>query len=254
MAIKRTGMMTPAPKKTSTVPQKAAAGLLEERPAWLKDTDRGSENVTTEDLVIPRLEVVQGLSPVINDDKPEFIEGAKVGDIFNNVTREIYDQPVLFVPVVYRKDYLVWKDRTKGGGFRGSYPDMPTAQAAMDALDDADDCTIIDTPQQFGLIIKPNGTTEQIVISMPRTKAKVSRRFNSIIRMHGGDRFGRAYKFTTVQDKNPKGEFKNLAVADAGYVNETVYRAAEQLYEDVRKGRVQASQKFEEDTEDLDLD
>lgn len=243
----------PEPKKQETRMTSQKVGITEQRPAWLAEGNRGSERVETADLIIPRLEVVQSLSPARQKDKPEYIKGAEEGAIFNNVTREVYPRPVLFCPVYFRKDYLIWKDRKKGGGFRGAYPNMVEAQTMLDSLEDSSDHAIIDTPQHFGVIIREDGKMDQVVISMPRTKAKISRRFNSLIRMHGGeDRWARAYYFDTTFEKNPKGEFYNFTVRDGGYVTEEVYTYAEQMYNDVKAGKAAASTKFEDDNKEDD--
>lgn len=65
---------------------------------------------------------------------------------------------------------------------------------------------------------------------MGKSKTKVSRKFNSLVRLAGGDRFSRRYVVSAVDDEGPKGEFKNLSIDYDGFPSEDVYKKAEQLY------------------------
>lgn len=214
--------------------------MHEERPEWMKKGGtRGRENIDASDLIIPRLEIAQALSPAINASKPEYVEGLKMGDLFNNVTREVYPRPVMFVPVLQRKDWNIWRLRKEGGGFRGSFPTKAEAVEALKALGEIDKHEVIDTPQQFGLIAKADGTVERIVISMSRTKAKHSRRLNTLVEMTGEDRWNRVYAITTANEEiKGKGEFQNFVITQMGYPSQSIASAAEKFYESLTKGEI----------------
>jgi len=53
----------------------AAQTGLAERPAWMGDSIRGSEEVTIQDVTIPRLSIIQDLSPQRKKNNAEYIEG-----------------------------------------------------------------------------------------------------------------------------------------------------------------------------------
>lgn len=227
--------------------------VLAERPAYLTQTagvmPRGSEEVKSDDLIIPRLEIVQSLSPVRNKNDAAYIEGAEEGMIFNTVTRELYGQQVLIVPALFRKEYLIWKDRNQGGGFRGAFPDEGAAGRALAELGDKQFCEIADTAQHFCLLLRANSErADEVVVSMSRTKLKVSRNWNSLIRLAGDDRFSRVYMLETVPETNSKNQsYFNWKVTALGYAPEYAYRAGERLYESVQKGRIiEADRSFDE--------
>jgi hypothetical protein len=225
-------------------------------PAHIKqDTARGTENLTASDLVIPRLEIVQALSPALSKNDPGFIKGAVAGMLNNSVTRELYGDSVLVVPVWYAVQYLVWRDRKKGrgeGGFFGAYPTQREAQERADSEGGTKANIIVnDTPTHLCLLLNDKkGTTEEIMISMPRTKAKISRQWNSAVLLGGGDRFSRAYRISTMFVKNTKGEFYNVAVQQAGFPTKEVYERAENLYGKVSSGE----RKLAMDTRFMDRD
>lgn len=235
-----------ATKKSTDVAVAASSEVTafsQEVPDYIKtDTARGSEEVTSNDLTIPRLEIVQAQS-TIKDEQ----DGVVDGHLYNSVTREILGDHAYFVPVYFRTEFLVWKDQDKGGGFFGSFPTMVEAKARVDeavaAGENEEDIEIVDTPVHFGLLVTPDGSRcEQIVVSMAKSKAKVSRKWNSMIQIVGGDRFSRVYKLTTFKDENNNGQkFHNFVVQPAGFAPKAIYDKAEALYEVFRTTDVRAA-------------
>lgn len=219
----------------------------ESLPAFLTPGQaRGSEHVTQADLVIPRLELIQALSPCRKKSDPSYIEGAEEGMLYNSVTRELYGSEAKVVPVSYRKEWLVWKDRQKGGGFRGAFPSSDAAQAAIRLMEDGADCEVLDTAQHFCLLVQEDGSAEEIVVSMSRTKLKASRKWNSLIRITELDSFAKWYKIVAVTANNAQNqEYHTFDVANGGFVSEELYRRAEKLWAQVEAGEAKVSTDFE---------
>lgn len=220
--------------KKSEVAVRAEGSLMfaQELPSYISQgAARGSEEVKSSDIVLPRLEIVQALSPI-----KETNEDAREGYLFNSVTQDVLGESIYFVPVYYRTEYLVWKDQDQGGGFFGSFnsqrdADERKAQAVSEG-ENPEHIEIVDTPVQYGMRVTNDGEMEQIVISMAKTKSKVSRKWNAMIQIAGGDRFSRVYKISTFRDENKKGQkFFNYVVQPAGYTPENVYREAERMYD-----------------------
>lgn len=215
----------------------------------VRGTGRGSEDVSTQDLVIPRLEIIQDLSPQRKKSEPEYIEGAEEGMMYNTVSKQLYAGDVIIVPVLFRKEYIIWKNRKMGGGFIGSYHSMAEAEEALSKLDNPVDkdkgplYEIVDTHQNFCLLLAPESTAEnpigeEIVLSFSKSKAKIGRQMNSIIKMRGGDRWSSAYRLSVVPDENRNGDkFFNYKIAPIGYVPPAVAAWGEKLYEDVKSFR-----------------
>ena len=210
----------------------------ESMPEYMQGSKgRGSEDVSMDDLTIPRIDIIQAISPQRKKTDPEYIEGADEGMMYNTVSKELYPDSIVVVPVYFRKEYVIWKDRKKGGGFRGAFPTEVEAERARQQLEDGDDCEVVDTAQHFVLVLKDDGGIEEAVISMSKSKMKVNRQWNSMIRMAGGDRFSKAYRLSGTPDTNANGDdYFNFKVVPLGYVNEDVYRKAEHLYDAVKSG------------------
>lgn len=227
-------------------------------PEYMQAGNRGAENVGNDDLVIPRIELVQALSPARKKSDAAYIEGAEEGMLYNNVTRELYGSEVTVVPVYYTKQYLVWKDRKTGGGgsngFRGAFNSKAEADAAIAALGE-EGLEAIDTAQHF-VLVHHNGAWQEAVLSMAKSKMKVSKRWNSLMRLTNTDSFSRAYKLASVTETNARNEsYFNYGITPLGFVPKDVYERAEKLYETVRGGAVKVSSDFDgesapaEDTE-----
>ena len=224
--------------------------VTNELPEWLRDKAvvRGAENVTTDDMIIPRIELVQALSPARKKTDAAYIEGAEEGMLYNNVTRELYGEGVTVVPVYYTKQFLVWKDRKSGGGgsngFRGAFATEALARDAITQLAE-EGLEVSDTAQHF-VLVKTGDAWQEAVISMAKSKMKVSKRWNSLIRMTNTDSFSRAYKLSAITETNARNEsYFNFGITPLGFIPKDVYDRAEKLYETIRAGGVKVSADYD---------
>lgn len=231
-------MAKTAKNETTEVATTEDGGFPTSVPEYMNPTSsRGQENVGTDDVTIPRLDVIQDLSPQHKKNKPEYIEGAEVGMLFNSVTKALYGNQVFFVPVFFRKEWVIWKDRDSGGGFAGAFSSENEAKEALAALDNPEQHDIIDTAQQFGIVIDADGSHEDIVISMSRSKMKSSRQLNTMCKIAGGDRFSRVYKIATSEEQNAQGQdYWGMSISQLGYVPEEIYKHAERMYDSIASG------------------
>jgi hypothetical protein len=235
--------MVTAAKKTAVAvasPQGELA-FSQEAPEWAQGPGRGNENVGTQDMVLPRIEIVQAQSPLKDTN-----EDARDGHMFNSATADLIGPVTHVIPVYFRVEWVVWRKVDAGGGFMGAFDSEQQARnrvaEAVSEGDDEADIEIVDTPVHYCLMVKPDMTCDQMVISMPKSKAKVSRRWNAVIAINGGDRFSRVYKLATFKDANKKGQtFYNYVVTPAGFAPEVLFKKAEELYNVFKSGAVRAS-------------
>lgn len=78
----------------------------------------GAEGMTQEDIQMPRLVMAQKTSPELDPSQPEFVEGLKLGDFFNSLTKENYGPGPLKFSIL-RKDLPRWVEFgpfDEGGG------------------------------------------------------------------------------------------------------------------------------------------
>jgi len=221
-------------KKTTTVATTNEAEL----PAYLKGKDgpaRGSEQAGVDDIIMPRILLLQQLSPQLDESDEKYMAGAKAGDIINSLTSVNYGRELTIVPVYFRKEYIVWKDRKKGGGFCGSFPSRAAATQSLQGLEPpATDYAVEDTATQFVLVVNADGTLDQAVLSMSRTKLACSRKLQALIRLAECDSFAKQYTLLSVPAQSDMGKYSNLSVKAGGFVPEEIYYAGETVYESIR--------------------
>lgn len=107
----------------------------------------GMETATARDYMIPRVAIIQALSPQLKKSKAEFIADAKEGDICDVGTGDLYRDGIEFLAVAYRKDWIEWAPRSTGKGLVAIHP--------TNALEAS--CTRDDK----GKLILPNGNLLQ---------------------------------------------------------------------------------------------
>lgn len=222
-------------KQESTAVANIIAGIQEEMPEWLQKGNAGSEDVTSKDMILPRVDVLQALSPQIKKSDPNYIDGAEQGMIFNTVTGEIYGSSATFIPALFRKEFTVWKLRKAGGGFCGAYPTREEGEATVAAMQNPADYECVESHQHFGILLTDHGP-EEAVFSMTKSKLKVSRALNTLVQIAGVDRFAKAYRVDAIETSSDKGDFWSFKVHPAGFVSKELYERGKALYEMIKAG------------------
>lgn len=240
-----------AKKNEMTTNEETNALVTSELPSFLQtvESQRGSEDVSMNDIILPRLDVLQALSPQIKKKDPKYIEGAEQGVIFNTVSGELYGDSITFIPVKFQREFIVWKDRDSGGGYNGSFPTEEEALAEIRNLENPDLYEAIETHVHFILLVREDGKTEEAVLSLSKSKRKVSRKLNTLVQMVPVDRFARMYKLSAVEATGPKGDYYSFDVSPIGYVNEALYKKGEATYLAIQAGERKVDRTVEESEE-----
>lgn len=204
-------------------------------PSYVSEEVRGNENITTDDIIVPRLNLLQTISPELDENDARYIEGAKAGMFVNNLTMVLHPSPVVIIPIVYRREYVIFKERKAGGGFKGSHP---TEAEALKAIAESEEGQLecIETGVHFCFLVGANGEISEIVFTMTSTKLKASRKLNSLVRLREKDRFAGTYKIVSVPDENIHGKFHTIDVVNDGWATEEQYKAAEEIYKAIGEG------------------
>jgi hypothetical protein len=166
--------------------------------ALLKDMEADAKVHTQafapDQLVIPRLTILQDLSPQLKERKAEYVPGAKVGDIYNNVTNTL-DRSIKFTPSKFDVQYIAWAENRGGlidpnltkeeveenfepdgiGAWRGMI--VPRNKQNAVAVE------VIETPTWVGMARGEGWGPMPVAIAFPVTKAKSARKMNTAIDM-----------------------------------------------------------------------
>ena len=220
------------------------------------DADKGSQNMTQEDLALPFLKVLGQLSPEVNKRDGKYVEGAEPGMILNTVTNEIFDgtKGIDVIPAFYERKYVEWQDRGEGKGSPVAIHDASSDIMSQTTRDKSfkdrlpNGNYLENTANHFVVILGDSPQTA--LISMKATQLKISRKWNSMmmgIKMQGKNglftppTYSHIYKLKTVQMSNDKGTWFGWDVSKVGPVtNKSVYQIAKAFSNNVSKGAVQA--------------
>ncbi|MCL1142945.1 hypothetical protein [Shewanella gaetbuli] len=217
----------------------AYAGDLSERQGAV---GLGSENVSADDLAIPRLKLLQAISDEVQMGHPKQVEGATAGMIINNLTEELSNS-IFVVNLHFTKKVVVWRKRKAGGGIYDTFDTEQEARVALqEAGEDEKNFDISENPTHLVLIIDPEtGAPKGVaLLDMPGTKIKVSKRWNSMIaeaEAKGHPRFGCVWQLGVKGESNTQGSYFNFDLLDitdgAKYIAapQEIYDAATAAFE-----------------------
>lgn len=231
----------------------ALLAAADQLPAWLTKGDaRGNEQVDSNDIILPRVGIIQAISPQLKKTDPKYIQGAEQGRLYNTLTNELYgDEGILFVPVIFQKEWIAFKDREKGGGFKGAWPfaEEVRARTEIEQMEDAADIELMESHSHIGFIVKPDGSLEQAIIACTKSAIKFSRKLNSLVTMSGVDRFAKAYTVHTSEVSSAKGDYYTYDAKPAGFVNQETYKEGETLYTFLKDKKVSTNHDVDTDVE-----
>jgi hypothetical protein len=262
---------------TTTTTNKTQAVAKRPSISPLADAGRGTENVTSADLIIPRLTLVHEMSRVTKKTRPEFIKGAKPGMFCLASIQKLYEGEetgILVIPCYFTRRWVEWIPRDQGGGIVGSH-DSKDVTNGLEKVSQAkwvteDGHEIIETPEHYFMIVdEESGEYERVVFSMTGTKATHSRRWltlisNQKIRDEGGNTFVapsfmNIYRMKSSPQSNDQGDFHVPIISlESELINVNgeevfdggaeLYKVARSFHELTAQGRVAASEE-----EDADL-
>lgn len=224
----------------------------------LKSAGKGLENITNDDITIPRLAIIQSGSPQRKKKDEKYIDGAEEGNIFNTVTNELYGEGITVIPCGYRKSYVEWVPREKGGGLvavhdtkpEGSKTDASTRKTFLG------ENQIVDTAEHF-VLVKKDKSYEPAVLTMTSSNLSVSRKWNTLLKMKRMNVKGQTvetpsfmyeFKLSTVEAENDLGNWHKYKIEEIGQIeSKDVFKQGQSLAESVTTGKVKASEPLDTD-------
>ena len=237
-------------KKENNVPAPRVSGDLvggSQAPA-------GFDSIEDGDLKIARLGVVQGLSQVAIDGK------AKMGDIFNNISQEIYGASVEIIPL------FMFKTRAQFDVERGlvmmsrdnikvtmaidefaEYLDKPVEEVPGAAWD-GDEPPMFCQVYNFPCLLVGQAFVFPLSLSMMKTAAKIAKTFLSMARYSGEDMFARVYKVSSKIVKGSKGTYAVPVIEFARRCTDQEYAIGKKFFEAMYKRKHDIEVALEEET------
>lgn len=183
-----------------------------------------SNNITAADLRLPRVALLQSLSPQVQNDGEVY----KQGMFINTLTQDILKSPISFVPVFIFKNFIKWRPRNEGGGMVWKTT-TPTAAQLKECQFDGANKPTADT--SYNAVCLIDGDVTPVVLSFAKTNIKAGQDLTTLAQLSG---YAWKYKYTleSVKTTNTKGTFYVMRVKRS-LLNENPQEAAD-LYEQVK--------------------
>jgi len=211
------------------------------------------------EMQIPFIRILQAMSPQLKKREAVYIEGAEQGDMFNNVTMELFhgEDGITVVPCYQTTKYLEFVPREEGGGYVGEIPvtdpilSQTTRSGAKEMLPNGNE--LVKSDQHFCLVVDEDGITQPVVIDMKSSQLKVSRQWKTKIAMQKIKHpktgamvlpplFATQWKFTTVEDSNDQGSWFNYKIDKIGVVeSRDLLLEAKAFRDSISAGEVKAA-------------
>lgn len=135
--------------------------------------------IDPKDLILPRIELGQAMSPSVQDGKN------KAGEIYNSITNEAIEAPIHVIPVKNEKNFIRWVPRSEGGGMVYRTDDPQDKRVLEDTKWGTDGSKPLCTAYlNFLCLIK--GQEMPLVLSFKDTSYKVGRKLLTMMAMNGG--------------------------------------------------------------------
>ena len=234
---------------------------------FAEDAGIGVDELGSEALAIPFLKVLQKMSPELDD-----IEGARAGDLYNTVTKEVIkgSDGVRVVNCAYTLQHIEWEPRGTGSGaphaIYSAGDTLPKTERGDDNKDyvvDGSGRYLERTAQHYVLIIDEDGITSQALLPMKATQLKKSKQWNSAMKsmkMKDGSgnlftpaRFSHVWHLESVSEENKNGSWhgwqisKDSQIEDPGIYAEAKHFAQSLMAGQVKVQHVQEPDKISED-------
>ena len=236
-------------QKPTKVAKKESSGLIVPdnlANMFVEDAGAGQAGVSMEHLALPFIRMIQNGSPERKKTNAKYIEGSEEGDIFNTVTRELYkqDKGIFVVPCAFEFAYLEFIPIDDGGGFVGKLdPNNPVIRQAVrddnnkDMLPNGHE--LVKSAQHYVYVVdQETGSYQQAILGMQSTSLKVSRGWNTQIKMQTAridnrliklPSFGTIWHLSTVEKTRDSYTWCEWSV-----LGRTSYVQDEQLYEEAK--------------------
>ena len=260
---------TTSKKKTTAVAVKETGNTLPVVAADYADfAGDGFDNQTQDDVSIPFINLLQAMSPEVQEDG---IDGAKPGMFVDSVTGELYPE-FEFLPALSQHVVVEWVPRDAGGGIVATHDinsqlvkeaKARSTQFGKYSTEEGND--LVETFYLFGVVSvkgEPRGMAVQAFTStkIKAYKSAMTRLRTYQVLLADGRRisppmFAHLLKVTSKTAKNPKGTYY-VPVMQPGVENDVSkslvatddirFQMAKECYDLVKEGKASADTKGQE--------
>lgn len=185
-----------------------------------------SSNITSQDLRLPRIALLQALSPQVQREPEKYKQGTYV----DTLTQEVLGASIKFTPVFVFKNIIKWKPRTEGGGMLWKTIN-PTKEQLAETLWNGTEKPTADVYINCICLVEHNPVP--LIISFCKTSLKAGQDLATLVTL-SGSAWKFEYTLDTVRQTNSKGTFYVMRVKRGGMNSPEQQQQAAELYEQVK--------------------
>ncbi len=242
-----------------------------ERPKGLDVNDMsGKEDIRPDEVRLPRLAIAQGLSKQIIPGEGVYIKGLSMGEMFNDVTSDIYGNgPLTVVPIKRHVTRIEFDPNQKGVPLdRDVPPGDPRLEWRKGAGLKGEDLPPLATEYvEFAcLLLRPNREPEKVIVSI-KTTNKFQRRaaelWTTFVMTRPGAIYAGLNKIETKieKGKNKEGQdtlFGVFVVKNAGFIpldtpsGAALYKYAKDFADALKGKKIETNRDIDEDPTSFD--
>lgn len=223
-------------------------------PDWLAKEMGGAaplgfDKMDAADFILPRLVLAQGQTPEVAQKNSNGY-GIEVGDIFDNLTKQILckaGEKLEVIPVILGKSRMYFGDFDKGEGVLCRADDALTSRKGGMGKDEGDQpttdcmkCVFREFDEEDGapacsvfyniIVLLPAFGLPAYVWSNKHTGVKVAKRFLSTARAKGTDMFAQRYTLEAITESNDRFTFQNFTFSPVGWATKDQYLHAKKFF------------------------
>ncbi len=231
----------------------------------------GFEGADVSAYAIPFVSILQKMSPAVDEDSTNHIEGAKAGMFINSVTKALIDgkEGMLIIPCAYKRVFIRWGSRkSTDPGFKGQFTpsevDKLKEEGKVRDIEGklyhvADDGTVdeekadkyVDTREHYIIVVdQESGEFVQAVFPLASTQVKSSRTLMTLLqqkKIKGPNglvtppSFASVVRATTAGRQNESGSWSVVEFKWENYVaDRDLYSIAREFAQSIADGTANA--------------
>lgn len=261
--------------KNTTVAKVENTGGL---PSYLSEQTGNYQfgNIDQSDLIIPRIKLLQALSPEIQD-----FETARPGNFWHSVASEMLGKELRIIPILLRKSFVLWAPRGDDRGILarandGVHWDPPNMEFRVrpkgspgevvwktaETVDKSGlaefGTSIPGDPKSppaasltYNILVLVAGKTEMGPALLLNTRSAVRPAKDLISKVtarRNVPSFAQVYRMVVKEDKGPQGPFFNYGYASDGFATEEEFRLGKDIFDNYQDKTFRASDEDDEES------
>ncbi len=202
-------------------------------PAERMQTAKGLTPIAEEDRIIPRLKIMQPLSPEVDEGI------AKSGEFVNSIAKKSYGPTLTLTPIFWWKTRVYWGPREEGGEILCQARDALTGTVFGVCADCENSKWHDKEPPICTAIINILGlvnNTDMVALSFMKTSYGTGKQLINLFQYKGVDVFNFQYELFADQEQNDFGKFWVVKFKDTNAaVSDDIWKACSKLYDNFAK-------------------